>query len=134
MAFVPKPPADEDDGDDDGDDDGGGSGCFIATAAYGSYLEPHVITLRKFRDSFLLSSKLGSKFVQSYYRYSPPIADYITEHDGLKYIARIGLAPLVGFSWIALNYGMMFALVALVSLLAMITGGTYFILGIKDPK
>ena len=38
---------------------GGGGGCFIDTAAYGSYMEPHMMTLRSFRDEYLLSNKLG---------------------------------------------------------------------------
>jgi hypothetical protein len=54
------------------------------------------MTLRQFRDSFLLINKLGSKFVQAYYRYSPPMVDYIAEHDGLRSVVRIGLAPLIG--------------------------------------
>ncbi|PLX50112.1 MAG: hypothetical protein C0612_07105 [Desulfobulbaceae bacterium] len=89
------------------------SGCFIATAAYGSYMEPHVMTLRHLRDSYLLTNKLGTSFVHSYYRYSPPIADYIAEHDMLRSAVRLGLTPLVGFSWIAMNYGIMPALLAL---------------------
>ena len=34
-------------------DGGGGGGCFIATAAYGSLMEPHVKILRDFRDKCL---------------------------------------------------------------------------------
>ena len=31
----------------------GGGGCFIATAAYGSIMEPEVALLRKYRDSYI---------------------------------------------------------------------------------
>jgi YVTN family beta-propeller protein len=79
--------------------------CFIATAAYGSYWEPQVMTLRKFRDSFLLTNRLGSLFVKGYYEYSPPAANYIARHEILRAIVRIGLTPFIGFGWLAVNYG-----------------------------
>jgi hypothetical protein len=113
---------------------GGGGGCFIATATYGSYWESHVMTLRQFRDSHLLTNKLGTKFVQAYYKYSPPMADYIAEHDSLRSVARIGLAPLVGFSLLAINFGIVTALTILFSLLTMIIGGTYLIVRTKESK
>ena len=114
--------------------DGSGGGCFIATAAYGSYWESHVMTLRQFRDSHLLTNKLGTRFVQAYYKYSPPMADYIAEHDSLRSVTRIGLAPLVGFSLLAINFGIVTALTILFSLLTMIIGGTYFIVRTKESK
>ncbi len=82
---------------------GGGGGCFIATAAYGSLFEPHVKILRQFRDVFLLPTNLGQAFVNLYYKYSPPIADVIADHDSLRMTVRIALAPLVGISYAALN-------------------------------
>ena len=92
---------------------GGGGGCFIATAAFGSYWEPNVMTLRQFRDEYLLTNWLGTRFIDAYYKYSPPMADYISAHDGLRFIIRIGFLPLIGFSWLATNYGMIAAMAAL---------------------
>jgi hypothetical protein len=82
---------------------GGGGGCFIATAAFGSPFETHVVILRQFRDAYLLHSRLGHAFVKCYYRYSPPIADFIAKHDSLMYTVRIGLMPLVGASYVLLH-------------------------------
>ncbi len=73
----------------------GGGGCFIATAAYGSYLEPEVELLRDFRDRVLLKNALGRAFVKLYYATSPPVARFIAKHDTLRAIVRIMLTPLV---------------------------------------
>jgi hypothetical protein len=110
------------------------SGCFIATAAYGSYWEPHVMTLRQFRDSHLLTNKAGSQFVKAYYRYSPPIADYIAEHDSLRQFVRIGLAPLVGFSWLALNFGTATAFAVFFCLFASLAGVTGVVVFSRKEK
>jgi alpha-tubulin suppressor-like RCC1 family protein len=87
------------------DDKNGEGGCFVATAAYGSFLEPHVIILREFRDRFLLNNSIGQTFVNLYYNYSPSIAKIITNNAFLRLAFRWGMLPIVGFSWILLTFG-----------------------------
>ena len=85
---------------------GGGGSCFIATAAYGSFMEPHVKVLCEMRDRFLLTNGPGRTLVNFYYTYSPAAADFIAGHAGLRGIVRVGLLPLVGVSWVALKMGL----------------------------
>ena len=84
--------------------------CFIATAAYGSPINPHVQILRDFRDNHLLTNKLGRRFVSIYYSYSPAIANYISKHESLRTIIRFSLLPIIGLSWVTLKFGSNFTL------------------------
>jgi len=79
------------------------SGCFIASAAYGTPMAEGIQILREFRDDYLLTNALGQAFVGFYYEVSPPIAEFITEHPSLKPIVRTGLLPAVAMSAIAIN-------------------------------
>ena len=74
---------------------GGGGGCFIATAAYGSLMAPHVKILRELHDRFLLKNCLGKTLVDFYYKYLLPIADVIANHANLKGIVRTSSLFLV---------------------------------------
>jgi len=76
-------------------DNGSGSRCFIATAAFGSPLATEVDYLRKFRDKYLMVSSLGRAFVNWYYRYSPPVADFLKAHDHVRFAVRILLTVVV---------------------------------------
>jgi polyhydroxybutyrate depolymerase len=77
--------------------------CFIATAAYGTPMAEEIQILREFRDEYLITNPLGQAFVDLYYRVSPPIAEFITEHPSLKPIVRTVLVPAVVMSTIATN-------------------------------
>jgi hypothetical protein len=79
--------------------------CFIATAAYGSHLHPHVGVLRDFRDQYLMTNGLGRKFVDLYYRYSPYFATLIAKNRVMKTVVRIHLLPVVVFSYSMVNIG-----------------------------
>lgn len=88
---------------DEGDEDGGSggssaapleSGCFIATACYGTPMAEEVKTLSCFRDEYLLGNSLGKFFVKAYYKTSPMIADLISEHPYLKNLVRWLLEPV----------------------------------------
>ena len=74
------------------------SGCFIATAVYGSYSAPEVIILKKFRDGFLQPSIIGKRFIKLYYFLSPSIAKFISNKSKIKIIVRKSvLSPFVKF-------------------------------------
>jgi outer membrane protein assembly factor BamB len=75
------------------------SPCFIATAAYGTSLHEDIDVLREFRDERLMTNPLGRTFVKTYYETSPPIADALREHEGLRNAVRETLIkPLVYIS------------------------------------
>ena len=78
-------------------------GCFIATAAYDTPMADEIQILREFRDEYLLTNPIGQALVDIYYRVSPPIAEFITEHPSLKPIVRAGLVPAVAMSTVAVN-------------------------------
>lgn len=80
--------------------------CFIATASYGTKLHPSVQLLRNFRDEYLVGTLLGDSFIAFYYTYSPPFADMISNNSWARFIVRLLLLPVVGFSWLTLQIGL----------------------------
>ncbi len=72
----------------------GKSRCFIATAAYGSDLEPPVRFLRNFRDNVVLQSRFQKPFntiLNVYYSFSPPIADAMYHNNAFKHIMKYSI-------------------------------------------
>lgn len=72
------------------------SGCFIATAAYGSSTEPEIDTLRWFRDEVLAESWTTRWMISTYYTLSQPIARWISRSEGRRnYVRRFVVGPVV---------------------------------------
>lgn len=86
-----------------GGEDGGF--CFVATAAYGSYIHPHVAILRDFRDTILMPSDLGAAFVDFYYSYGPYWAELIVDKEPLRSLARVFLLPWVLLAYVTVKFG-----------------------------
>lgn len=100
-----------------------GKKCFIATAAFGSEMEPQVDIIRQFRNRYLLPHGWGRSFVRWYYKTSPPFADYIAKNELLRAGTRAILWPVVLLSSLAVEYGLIVtSLVVLVALLLMKLG------------
>lgn len=72
------------------------SGCFIATAAYGTPTADEIDILRTFRDKRLRGTLIGEMFISAYYSASPPVADYIEKSDYRQQIVRkLFIEPLI---------------------------------------
>ena len=112
---------------------GGGGGCFIATAAYGSYMEKHVKVLRDFRDDFLLTTPWGTAFVKAYYRYSPPIAVVIAKYAVLRTLVRVALMPLVMFGYVVVYLSALQQVMICLLLMSMTTGVVIYTVRYRIP-
>ena len=73
----------------------GSSGCYVATAVYGSYNCPEVWTLRRFRDNALDATWYGRAFIQSYYAISPILVRWFGKTTWFKRLWRKPLDKLV---------------------------------------
>ena len=60
------------------------SGCYVATAVYGSYDCPEVWTLRRFRDNALAKTWYGRAFIRIYYAISPTLVKWFGNADWFK--------------------------------------------------
>jgi YVTN family beta-propeller protein len=108
------------------------SSCFIATAAYGSIMEPQVQLLREFRDRFLSVNRAGQAFLNFYYENSPPIAQYIANHELLRLLVRFCLLPLLALSWLSLQIGLLPALLITASLATTLCLASFALLKRQD--
>ena len=72
--------------------------------------------LAEFRDSRLLSSAPGRRFVELYYKYSHPLADYLRQHHTARTVVRYALIPITGIAYLALHVNPLILLAAFVFL------------------
>jgi hypothetical protein len=83
------------------------SGCFIATAAYGSALAPEVQFLRELRDNVLRRTGWGSRFFEEYWRryyeFSPGVAAQMDQDPEFRRIIRWSVVtPMINYlKWTA---------------------------------
>lgn len=60
------------------------SGCYVATAVYGSYDCPEVWTLRRYRDFTLAETWYGRAFIRTYYAISPTLVEWFGHTEWFK--------------------------------------------------
>ncbi len=95
--------------------------CFIATAAFGSQMDPHVDLLRQFRARFLMPTAWGTKFVKFYYEHSSMWAQKIRHSEVSRTVVRGFLWPLVGFAALSLELGLPAAMGIIFSILTILS-------------
>lgn len=71
------------------------SGCYIATAVYGSYDCPQVWTLRRFRDETLGATWYGRMFIRTYYAVSPTLVKWFGSTKWFKNLWKPALNKMV---------------------------------------
>ena len=100
-----------------------GTGCFIATAAYGDPGHPMVQILRDFRDRYLLPWSGGRWLVEQYYAHGPAAADLIRNRPLAMGAVRGLLAPVI-----ALTFFLVYAPLAIpvILILSLILTGALF--------
>jgi hypothetical protein len=81
------------------------SGCFVATAAWGSALGPEVSAMRRVRDRLRPSNLLFATATDLYYRSGPAAAQVLRRSDTARTLVRLFLGS-VGTAAEAVNQGM----------------------------
>ncbi|MGI0004552.1 MAG: peptidylprolyl isomerase [Candidatus Nitrosotenuis sp.] len=74
-------------------------GCLIATATYGSELDPQVQMLREVRDNAVFATTSGTAFMNAfnsvYYSFSPTVADWERQNPTFKEAVKLALTPML---------------------------------------
>jgi hypothetical protein len=70
------------------------SGCFVATAAWGSAMAPDVAAMRKVRDRLRPQSTMFAVATDLYYRSGPAAAEVLRRSDTARALVRRFLGPI----------------------------------------
>ena len=81
------------------------SGCFVATAAYGTAMEPQVQALRVARDALRARSATFATATDIYYRSGPVAAAVVGRSEAARAVVRRLLAPIVAVTQAAFAAG-----------------------------
>jgi len=92
--------------------------CFIASAVYNNPMNSNVVSLRSFRDNYLLTNIFGQAIVEKYYRISPSIANSLRGNIAFVKIIRFSSIPLI----ITVNHPII-TLLVLIGLVLMVSLG-----------
>jgi hypothetical protein len=77
------------------------SGCFVATAAYGSDMDGEVAALRALRDRLRPRNAFFAAATDLYYRSGPAAAAVLSRSDTARALARRLIGPLAGLAELA---------------------------------
>ncbi len=94
-----------------------GTGCFVATAAYGDPGHPMVQVLRDFRERYLLPWEGGRCLVRQYLEHGPGAAELIRNRPLAMWSVRFLLAPVVALTFLLVYAPLAIPLLLLVSLI-----------------
>jgi hypothetical protein len=69
----------------------GGGNCFVATAAFGSVMQPEVRLLRRFRDERLAKFAAGRAFIRAYNSFGPALAAVVRRSGARRALSRAAI-------------------------------------------
>lgn len=73
------------------------SDCFVATAAFGTPLQHEIQVLRDYRDNTLRYTDAGRKFIATYYKVGPSIANFIRKYPAFQAPVRGAVKMIIRF-------------------------------------
>lgn len=73
------------------------SDCFVATAAFGTPLQHEIQVLRDWRDNTLRYTSTGRKFIATYYKFGPIVANFIRSYPAFKAPVRGVVKAIIRF-------------------------------------